>query len=230
MINLIKAEWFKLKRDKNILIITIIIVVAGIITLVSNTNSTGKLLYSGEMKTMVALTACALYAGISIGTDFTRRTIQRNVMAGHNRITILISRLISYLFVCALFSLLTAIIFGGVYSLFYGWGEEFTNDELIYVIKSTILSILFNLCNASIMFFISFLIKDTGVSTAVSICIMILLMITTQNSDGYVADFLGGGIYYMETNVIYQAILLALSKIMGSIALSCYCFKRSELK
>lgn len=229
MYNLLKVELYKLKRDKNLLIIGVLIIVFGTINIAFQPDKNGKLSFISEFKDIFALLGCALYAGISIGSEFTNRTIQKKIVMGYSRIEIVFSKLISYFIGCIVLFLLSGIMFGGVYTLFYGWGQALTVHELFFIVNYTLIGIILNLCICSISFFISFFIKDTGISTAISICIVGFIISFSQNAWTYVAYCLAS-----NTKIDFQSalitILFCLITLIAMLSVTCISFKKSELK
>lgn len=229
MRDLVKVEIYKLKRDRNLLIIALLIIIFGVINIVFQPNENGRLSFINEFKDIFALLGCSLYAGISIGSEFTNRTIQKKIVIGYSRSDVVFSKLISYFIGCIVLFLVSAIMFGVIYSIFYGWGQPLTIYEIIFIISYTLLDIILNLCICSVSFFIAFLIKDAGISTAISICVIGIIISFSQNAWTYVAYYLAS-----NTKIDFQSAFITISFCLITLitmSLGTYfSFERCELK
>lgn len=180
MTNLLKAELYKLKYSKELKMCIILVISLAIINTMFHGMPNGRSLFLGEFREMSTLFISALFAGMSIGGEFSKRTIYHPITTGHSRSSVLISKYISYS-IGALIILLSGFIFFDImYSLFYGWGVSFSNSEVLFIIKYSVLSIIFNLSISSISFFTSILIKDSGMSTAICVFIMGIIIAICQ--------------------------------------------------
>ena len=69
---------------------------------------------------------------------------------------------------------------GGLYSLFYGWGQSFNGEELYFVIVYISVVIFFDLCISSIPFFICVIIRNSSIAIALSAGVIGLIFALSQ--------------------------------------------------
>lgn len=69
---------------------------------------------------------------------------------------------------------------GGLYILFYGWGQSFTEAELYFVIVYVLMGVFFDLCILSIPFFICILIRNSSIATALSVGVIGIILSLSQ--------------------------------------------------
>lgn len=232
MFNLIKSELYKLRFDRILLILVVMILAVGINNFGLQTVSNGREAFTANTKDFVTLFACAAYAGMTIGGDFMKRTIHKLVMAGHSRISILISKLFSYFVGCTILYVTSTIFITIPPVLASGWGVAFTAGEFRMVIGTMLLSIMFHLCTATIPFLIAVGIKETGIATAVCLFIMMVLVLAMNNSgtaDNVVAYAVSSGTS-LDTGIISQVVTMSLIELFGGTIITYLLFRRVELK
>ncbi|MGL6201904.1 MAG: hypothetical protein ACRC3H_23540 [Lachnospiraceae bacterium] len=232
MFNLLKSELYKLKYDKLLLIISGMILLFGMNNFFLQNVTSGQMAFVQNTKDYVALFASAAYAGMSIGGDFSKRTIHKLVMAGHSRIAVLISKLISYFIGCTILYLLSIVIVTIPYTIAMGWGAAFTASEIGMTASTIFISLLFHLCTAGILFFIAFCIKETGISTAVCLFVILVVVLASNNAvttDGTVAYAISGGTAVAQ-QLIIQTCIFAAVKLFLSVLGTYITFRKAELK
>jgi len=229
MNNLLKSELYKLKRDKNLMAISIIVLLFGIINIIFHPVEHGILSLTSDFASIVEISSCILYGGMAIGSEFTNRTIQRSIVKGNSRLYIILSKGVSYFIGCAWLTLLSKLLCGGLYSVIYGWGEPFIFSEFFMVLNYTILSILFNLPIYSIVLFITFFIKDIGISIAISICSIGLIVAISQNALSYLAYCLAFNLGF-PTETATMMFSMAIILIISMFTCTYFSFKKVDLK
>lgn len=232
MFNLIKSELYKLRFDRILIILAAMIFAVGVNNFGLQTVANGREAFTASTKDFVALFACAAYAGMAIGGDFSKRTIQKLVMAGHKRISVLVSKLLSYFVGCTILYIISTLFITLPYVLALGWGVDFTNGEIRMIIGTMLLSMLFHLCTATITFFIAFWIKETGIATAVCLFIMLVLVLAMNNTgtaDNMVAYAMSSGIA-LDKELIWQTITMSIIELCGGTVLAYLLFRKVELK
>ncbi len=152
MFNLLKAERYKLKYDKLLFIISAMIFLFGVNNFFLQNVTSGKMAFIQDTINYIALFAFAAYAGMSIGGDFSRRTIHKLVMAGHSRVSVIVSKLISYFVGCSILYLFCTAVVTIPYSIAMGWGTAFSVKELGFLIAAIAISLFLHLCTAGIFF------------------------------------------------------------------------------
>lgn len=180
MFNLLKAELYKLTHSKELKICVLLLFILGLINTYFGGSDCARDSLIGESTDMFALMACTLFSGMSIATEFTKKTIYHPITSGSNRLAVLLSKYITYLIACLIFYVTTYLVMGPLYALFYGWGVPLTQTEITFILTYSLLDIFFGLCVASLPFFIAIQLKDTGISIAVGAVVMGLIFTTSQ--------------------------------------------------
>ncbi|MEG1312164.1 MAG: ABC transporter permease subunit [Romboutsia sp.] len=180
MHNLFKAEIYKLKYSKELIICIIGLFVLGAIGIYYGGGMTGKESLASQSREMFGLMACTLFAITYIGRDFSFKTINHTLTAGHKRSKVLLGKYASYTVACIIILLTNYLFMGGLYSIFYGWGQSFTGTELYFVIVYIFMGIFFDLCIVSIPFFICVLIRNSSIAMALSAGVIGLIFTLSQ--------------------------------------------------
>lgn len=220
MNNLIKSEIYKLKYDKNMYFISIAVIILGIISVAFKSFESGYYSFTSQFRDMVGIFACSVYASMSIGMEFNNRTMSKKVIIGYSRSSIVLSKLFSFIVASFIILTINLVSMTGIYSLIYGWGVEF---NLLVTISSFMTQSLINICVCMIAFFISFIIKESGKSTATIILIMALIVFISQNP----------WLVIFNTQNIGIILMVVLSSLVVGIIftiLTCRSFSRCELK
>lgn len=207
MFNLIKSEIYKLKYDKEIRLCILLITIFGVINLYFHGHATGRENLLHESMDMISLVACAVFSGISIGGEFSKRTIYHLIISGHSRFSVFVSKFVSYLLGCTFIVAINIIINGGIYSVLYGWGKPFDYIEIMFIIKYIIVNIIFILCIASAVFIVPFIVRDGAMATVVSTFIMGVFLALSQIFWSYTTLNIASGIFDVSNIYVTCAII-----------------------
>ncbi len=175
MYNLVKMELYNLKKLKSykiVLIISLIISMFSIITYSFDPSfkPTGLVTYNNRLwDTPLMMIYAGIFSGLFVGADFNYRTNSLQVARGHSRKSIVLSKLIVYLIGCIPLFLLDITIVTIFYTVRNGWGVTFDITQVIYIIKTLLLSIFLNLSSATVFFMLAYLLKDIAKTSIVSI-------------------------------------------------------------
>lgn len=229
MHNLFKAEIYKLKYSKELLICIIGLLVLGAITIYYGGGTTGKESLASQSREMFGLMACTLFAITYIGRDFSFKTINHTLTAGHKRSKVLLGKYASYTVACIIILLTNYLFMGGLYSIFYGWGQSFTVTELYFVIVYIFMGIFFDLCIVSISFFICVLIRNSSIAMALSAGVIGFIFTLSQMP----WDTVAYSIASKDASLGFFSIIFSLSFIMITILLYSICnqnFKKMDVQ
>lgn len=229
MYNLLKSDLYKLKYSKELKLSLLLIILLGTINILSQVRETGKLMFISEFSDMFGLMGCTLFAGMFIGKEFTNRTIYHPVMTGCGRSSILFSKFLTYWFGCFIILGVNLILNGGVYSIIYGWGQPMVTAEWLFIIKYSFLHVIFNLCLTSAAFFISVLIKDTGMATAVCSVGMGIFLAVSQMFWNGLNLYLAQGSQSLGSAPIILAFMMIFIPI-GVVLISTVLFNKQDIK
>ena len=229
MYNLLKAETYKLKYSKELLICIIGLFILGAITIYYGGESTGRESLASQSREMFGLMACTLFAITYSGKDFGSKTINHTLTAGHRRNKVLLGKYITYIIACIIILLTNYLFMGGLYSIFYGWGQSFTESELYFVIVYISMGIFFDLCIASIPFFICILIRSSSISMVVSVGVIGLIFTLSQMPWDTVAYSMGSKDTSLgDTSIIFSLFFIVITCL---IYLICnYNFKKMDIQ
>ena len=165
---------------------------------------------------------------MSIAYDFSNRTINNLIISGHNRLKVLLSKLVRYYLGCIIIYFSSTIIITLPYLLTKGWGNEFDFDELNYIILYITLTLFFTISTSTIMFFIAFFIKETGLATTLCLFTMLVIILSikdTQFSSITLTDDILTG-----NKTFFYGMVWGLIQIIIPLILSFIHFRKVELK
>lgn len=200
MINLLKADFYKLVKNKATYIAFIVCILLSLFTVllykaiasmgeaVGGFNISAKALMFGAfaLSTNTGL-LIPIFAGIFTISDVRHGTIRNKILFGENRTKVYLSHLI----VSACFSVVSAIIsfltlaISGI--IFFEYGASFSADELWNFIRCFIIGILGYVFIASISVFFALVTKSTPLTCVLTLLIAIGLGILA-NVRGFVED------------------------------------------
>lgn len=183
--------------------------------------------------------AGAVYAGICITNSFSERRIQATVMAGNSRLSVLISKSISYLLSLAFFIGSPVLITTTITTCIWGIGNiegSFTRE----VVLRFFMVILVNVAIMSICILISFLIKSIGVSIGVNVAATIIIyglaqsLIAVEAAHKILSYTPIGQSFLIFSDLSYantlKAILVSVITILVFFILTYLSFSKEELK
>ncbi|WMM23297.1 ABC transporter permease [Tissierella sp. MB52-C2] len=168
MFNLIKLEFYKLKRQDILKVLLLIVI--GIsafsafseirILMSDGLRGSGKEGYTNGFRDMFMLFVSGIFAGFYIGSDFSNKTIQSQLFQGYKRLDIIISKALVFFIGTSIIMLLYPITVSIIYTFKYGWGEPFTITSVLFILRVAALGIILNVGTTSIFVLLAFLCKD----------------------------------------------------------------------
>ena len=203
MKNLLKADFFRLFKDKSALVgliitaglsivsVVLMYVVFNLIleippgTLDGSEGIPGMPVLSGQyfMKSVFqssnnAGIILAIVIGMIATKDFSFNTIRQKTIHGHSRISIYLSQLITIVIYAAVVMMINAIISLVLGSIFFGYSPTgFELSEILYVFYSLGMGLLMYIVIISLVLMIAFLTKSTGITIVIVIGLSFLLSI-----------------------------------------------------
>lgn len=196
MMNLVKAEWLKLRKSKSLIgiilgeIIIVLYVILGAIVgieqgIMTRTEATGiesiKMIIGAPDMMMIFL---GFFAGYFITKDLENEGIRYALSYGYKKEQVILSKLIVYLAMSILLSNIPLILTGIVMTAGYGWGEIIDAPHILYIIRIVVLNSMATLANASIIALFAFWCKKVTrtiiVSCVFSESITILAVVLKQ--------------------------------------------------
>ena len=215
MHNLLKSEIYKLRYSKELLICIIGLFILGAINIYFGGIINGKASLANLSREMFGIMACTVFAITYIGKDFISKTINHTLTAGHRRNKVLLGKYITYIIACIIILLTNYLFMGGLYSIFYGWGQSFTESELYFVIVYISMGIFFDLCIASIPFFICILIRNSSIAMVLSVGVIGLISTLSQMPWDTVAYSIGSkDISLGVTPIIFSLLFIIITALL----------------
>ncbi|MDR3090629.1 MAG: ABC transporter permease subunit [Clostridiales bacterium] len=174
MADIIRAELYNLKRSRGykwLLAVDAALCVLLIVSLLLQHRVvySGKLLFENGFRDFLFIIICAVFAGLSIGADFSSRTINRHIASGYERVSVLAGKTAVYFIAAVPLFSIYPIISGIAGSLIWSWGEPLTASSIAHIALVFIMSATLNLGICGFFVFCSFLLQDAGKSIACSI-------------------------------------------------------------
>ena len=258
MINLIKADFYKLLRRKAFYICGALAIIFSFLRIVlinynleSNGIPASLIGYNGFRAVPLAITAgsmfCTILVSMFIAGEFSFGTMKNIISGGQNRINIYLSKLIITLSITAVFVLLCVVTSFTTGSIFWGVGEA-TRDDYLGLLRMIGLIILVEFSMQCIFAMVGFLSRSTGGTIAINI-------LTGMFVNSLVLPLISFGIYqifkieniqierywpytYMQYFVypeirpedLTTGLIVCLSAIVISSAIGIYSFVKRDVK
>lgn len=184
MINLIRAEWLKLKRNRNLkwIIVGELILVANIILsnyylIEEGIRSKAQVVGIEGVKEMIASPENStlfliIFGGYYIAREFENDVLKTPLSYGYTKEQIVIAKLVVYFLVAIGLNIVPIVLAGTLLTLQYGWGEVINNRQIIYMVRLLGLSLLVTTANASVIAFFAFLYKGLTLTLVVNIVVL----------------------------------------------------------
>lgn len=179
MINLLNLEFKKFIYTYYLWIILIVLILSSCISIMTGVFSDPNLLSDSIYSdSMVFLIAGAIYAGLSITSDFNDGFIRHYLITFNQRQYIIFAKYLHFMFGCILLLLLYPMITLLISIVFYHANEPML---LIKNLMFDLLRVMPYYCALfSIFFMISILSKKDGISLGVTIPLSIILVVFTE--------------------------------------------------
>lgn len=169
MINLLKAEIYKLFHSQSFWILEVLSFLLNGVLLLDSKNLTNNFfnatLYNAPLLYFLAIIFTALF----VGNDFGERTLHTYIYTGHKRSTVLFAKIFIYIIACVVLLLLPVLIYGFIGVL------KFNLPVCInWLVVLAILIATVAMCLLPFIFAIIF--RDVGRSLAVPMTIFFLMI------------------------------------------------------
>lgn len=196
MLNLLKADFYKLFKSKLTYISLIIFIILSLllivlykgISIIGDTYSEGfeisgkSIMFGSFSLTNNTGLLIPIFAGIFTISDIKHGTIRNKILFGQNRIKIYISNLIVSSFYCVLSALISFLVITIGQAIFFKYGASFSSDELLNFIRSLLIGIFSYIFVASISTFFALVTKSTPITVVLTIFICLGLSIISSLS------------------------------------------------
>lgn len=176
MINLLKAEFYKLFLNKSFWIIGLFALLLSSLLLMDSKTYTANLFYASLYNTPLLYFLTIIFCSLFIGKDFEERTLYRYISSGHKRGHVVFAKVICYEIACLLILGIPLFIHGIMGSI----TQPDIFMELDFVSVFAILLSICTMCMLSFLF--AFIFRDLGKTLAVPM-VLFFLMIFLLNGD-----------------------------------------------
>ncbi|MDT0160649.1 ABC transporter permease [Bacillus sp. AG4(2022)] len=166
--NLVRTEWYKLKKDRSFRFLSWMLLAAAVLfpLLEFDNGATGLPAVSdfyresilGPHANIVKLIPSIL-AGFFITSEYSMGTMKSIVSSGKSRLSIYSAKLIVFSIGAVIISLILPIVMTGASAVYFGFDSM---PELSYYLQTIVLIILYGAAFASIMAIFSILFTDSG--------------------------------------------------------------------
>ena len=183
MYKLIKAGWFRLKKDTIFFLFMFLSILIAIFTLIKYKTSWGYVILDEIMNEFITYIGLfiAIFVSIFVGKEHSEGIIRNKIIAGHSRMSIYLSNLIITVIAAIICELIYIIITLLIGIPFFGTLRMNFYDFLLNILCTFLIIISF----CSIYNFITMICSEITISTIINILIFIIMFILAS-SLGYV--------------------------------------------
>lgn len=255
MINLIRAEIFKLTSNKTFWVLTIsIVVLSSLLHFLVITNwwmMTGtpfELIGLSEWNALSPFITPLFFnviistlAAFYISTEFSKSGVMKNqVMTGHKRSHIFIAKYLIYSIGSIITTILIPLLTAMIMVFLLENGEIFNQDNISYIARAFSLFSLHFVCFTAIVFIITILTEDSGKTILFTLLLAILMFIVEKfvTSD-VVKQLYEYTFFHQFTNVfnpfissgdIVKSLVIGVVSLIMIISFGIIAFNRKEIK
>lgn len=247
MINLLKAELYKLRTSKNFYLVILLNILQCIVVYAFSEKFrylNGKEMFSRmfDMQNYLGFwELIAIFASDYIVTEFSSGYIKNLVSYGHKRVSIFISKGIAYFIGIAIICCVLPIVMSIINTVVNGYGEAFDFQSVMYFIGLILLMIFIHCSIASIGLLAAFISKNASVTVAAIVMIDVAnRIINIFAIRSHTADVLYNKLIFaqitkvLSDNVkvfdIFQAVIISLVTMFVCMIIGLFVFKRAEIK
>ena len=250
MLNLIKLEFYKLKKQNIFKILLLAVIAVSAFSAFSEMRilategllGGGRTSYANAFQDIFMLLISAIFAGFYIGSDFSNKTIHSQLSQGHSRLDIVISKTLVFFIGTSIIMMLYPITVALINTVKFGWGEPFTIISVFYILRVAVLGVILNIGTTSIFVLIAFLCRDIPKTICISLAFPVLfsalsstlgnmvpgiLKIINFTTLSQLKNIVGDTI---STSTIITVLLSAGITVIVIISLSNLLFAKAEIK
>ncbi|WP_194191950.1 ABC transporter permease [Clostridium chrysemydis] len=170
MINLLKLEIFKLKKNLSFKIICLAVIFIELVYVYKNGTITGIKAFECSMYDVATMMVVgAIFSSLFIGGEFLNRTINQQIVSGYSRISVFFSKVIITFLATEILMIIYPITSVFINTLTNGFGCDFNSNVLLYIVRVLFLRVIIDFSLISLLIFFAFLFKDTLKTIGVSI-------------------------------------------------------------
>ena len=220
--NLLKTEWYKLRKDRSFWVLTWILIIFSVLDplmVQSNENPiNGNDLYryTLELNNYIVIYIPSILAGFFITSEYSRGTMKSMVSSGNSRVRIYFAKLIIFSVGAVIISLIRPILMTGASAVYFG---SQAIPEGLFFLQTIGLIMLCSVAFASIMMFFAIIFTDSGKTIG-----FLLLFFLLFDSTVY---YLSAKISFLEPLTRYSLVRLLfdigeINSLNSSEVLTCF--------
>jgi len=253
MYNLLKSEFFKLKRSSGFVVLLILSLVFGIISTIS--FAFGEIIGSGinqsghdayfliftDLRTLMLIFAGA-FSGIFIGEDFSCRAFQAEIAMGNSRLKVMLNKTVVYMVgICLMIFIWLVVVLSGT-TIVNGFGESLSFELIANMIRAGLVFSLHICACSMICVLVSVILKNKGSILAINFLLLVIIdgifqVFSMLNDKGltiyaktpFIQSLLSAS-PQMSGSELLISISIATVSIMSLFSISYVVFRRCELK
>ncbi len=232
MKDVLRAEFFQLKKDrKNIFLIIVSIIISSVLLLDSDIDNGSTALYQTFYNMSLVFIVANVFVALFIGGNFSNRQINRYIVSGHDIKDVFNVEFLVTLIYSNLILILQPIIVILIFSVTKGLGDEYSLSEGLIII---LITILLNCSFISVITFLAFLIKNSG-GILVASTALYFLMIFLLNSKkalllAHVLPLGQERLLIENKTTIFESIIVALAYLIIFYFVARKYFEKCDLK
>lgn len=201
MSNLIRGEFYKLRKSKYFIGMILLSLVFGFFLMVQwdtdaerlqnvhqeLMNGAYSIQYAFECSTAISF-IFALFAGEFIANDFKNNNISKSFSYGYRRSKIILSKLLVFIIFCLFLELIYATILVIYISINHGFCEVLNLSTILYLTRVIIVGIMYNVATICIIFIIAIITKSYFCTIVSPVILLIIFSLAYSNIGSYVSQ------------------------------------------
>lgn len=160
MKDILKSEFYQIRKDKkNLFILIVSLIISSVLLLDSDIKDGAEALYQTLYNTSLVFIVVNVFISLYIGNNFSERQINRYIVSGHKRKDVVFAQSFISILFSNLILILQPLIVTFIYTSIKGWGGMYSLSQGITII---LMSILLNSASISVIMFLAILLKKPG--------------------------------------------------------------------
>lgn len=189
MINLIRGEFYKIKRSKYFVGIMFLWALLGvsisyIIIKEANAHRTvsgiNAVVFFLQFQILINFLYAA-FAGVFVASDFEHNTINMTFTYGYSRSKVILSKIIVYIIYSLLMELVTVVIMGIIFSAVYGFNDFGEINLGLYLIRIIFIELLCSTATTLIIAAVSVISKSIIITLASPVVMFIPMLLNNEH-------------------------------------------------
>ena len=252
MYNLVKHEWFKLRRDRSFRTLVIVIGALSIVWPLYwhfDNLLDGEPLFTGFESFLRAISAnililkvsLCILSGFFISSEYSTGVMKNLASSGHSRIEMYTAKLFVYAWGAILLSLLFPVLNMVISTLLSGFGTMDDQQASLLVVRSTLFTMLYSASFAAVAALFAITFTNSGMTISTSIIFFLSIDVICTSIGEYVPGFelayensvfsLVGDIGSISPNTeLWRLTVVPILTFAACGLAGCWVYRRKEIK